>query len=146
MDWIESSVEVECVIGDAFAFFSDPANVGAWNSGITHIQIDNPGPLSVGRRMRVHQQMLGRPVSLTLEVVEFVPPRKIAFKSIEGPFDYSATLFFEEALQGTRITGKIRGDGARFFQLNEPLFARISLMKLSGDLIISKKILSGASL
>lgn len=69
---------------EVFAFLADGENDPGWRTGVISIRRD--GPLGVGAR---YQQQtagpFGRPIAADIEVTEYVPDTRVAFRAIAGP-------------------------------------------------------------
>ncbi len=63
----------------AFAYLSDFTNAADWDPGIVAAERVDGGPIGGGSTFRLFAQMLGRRVALTYRIVEFDPPRTVAF-------------------------------------------------------------------
>jgi uncharacterized protein YndB with AHSA1/START domain len=79
-----TTVEIARAPDDVFAFFTDPANLSAWQDAEEVEQLTE-GPVRAGTRFReVHKAMGRRRVELT-EVVESDPGRLFHIRVVKGP-------------------------------------------------------------
>jgi len=69
---------------EVFAFLADAENDPGWRTSV--ISIHRDGPLGVGARYA--QQTagpLGRPIAADIEVTEYQPETRVAFRAVAGP-------------------------------------------------------------
>ena len=69
---------------DVFSFFADAENDPAWRTGVLKMRRD--GAIGVGVR---YEQLtagpFGRAIPADIEVTEYLPPSRLAFKVVAGP-------------------------------------------------------------
>jgi uncharacterized protein YndB with AHSA1/START domain len=80
----QRTVVINRPAAEVFAFFSDPGNDQKWRPQVEEISAD--GPLSVGTR--IHQVIKGpggRGIAADVEVTDYEPATRYAFRVIVGP-------------------------------------------------------------
>ncbi len=81
----EASIHIERPAEEVFAFIGDPANNPSWRKNVVRMAWEDDGPMRVGRRGRQTQHLLGRDWTVTAEVVEWDPPHRATWRSVQGP-------------------------------------------------------------
>jgi uncharacterized membrane protein len=122
------NVLTEIVIGRAAgvvaAYAADPSNVPAWYQNITTVTWETSPPLRAGSRLAFSARFLGRPLSYTYEITDFVPGERLVMRTAQGPFPMETTYTWQPAGDGsTRMTLRNRGEPAGFPRLTAPLMA-----------------------
>lgn len=109
---------------DVAAFASDPDNVTRWYENITKVTWETPRPAGVGSRVRFEAQFLGRRLTYTYEVREFVPGARFVMSTAQGPFPMETTYAWEDAADGgTRMTLRNRGEPTGSGKMVAPMMA-----------------------
>jgi hypothetical protein len=83
----EASVRIARPPDEVFAFVGDAANNPRWRKNVVATVWLDDGPMRVGRRGRQTARVLGRAYTVEAEIVEWDPPRRVAFRTIGGPVD-----------------------------------------------------------
>ena len=135
----EISVHINRSVAEVFDYVNDPARMPEWNSTIEKATASEI-PLKVGTRIDTRFRMLGRTVEGALEVVEFDPNRRIAWKSDE-PFPLKGGYTFHSENGGTRLVASGEAELGGFFKLSEPIVARIVKKQLQAQLETAKELL-----
>jgi hypothetical protein len=122
------NVLTEIVIGRAAgvvaAYAADPSNAPAWYQNITSVSWETSPPLQAGSRLAFSARFLGRPLSYTYEITDFVPGERLVMRTAQGPFPMETTYTWQPAGDGTtRMTLRNRGEPAGFPKLAAPLMA-----------------------
>lgn len=106
------------------SFASDPNNAPAWYVNIKSVEWSTPPPLKIGTRVAFVAQFLGRRLTYTYEVVEFVPEERLVMRTAEGPFPMETTYAWQtEPDGGTLTTLRNRGIPSGFSRLFAPFMA-----------------------
>ena len=87
---IVNSVEIARSPEDVFAYLDDLERHGEWQSQIVSSKRETDGPTGVGTRATDVRRVPGRTESVTYEITEHDPPRKVAFRGVNGPVRLSA--------------------------------------------------------
>jgi uncharacterized protein YndB with AHSA1/START domain len=99
---INSSVEINRPPADVFAYVDDLERHGEWQEGIVSSKRETPGPTGVGSRATDTRRAPGGARSVTYEVTEHDPPRKVSFRGTNGPVRPNGTVTIEPLDDGTR--------------------------------------------
>jgi uncharacterized protein YndB with AHSA1/START domain len=91
-----------------FDYVSDLTRHGEWSSDPIQIMALTPGDVTVGSRYRSTAQSHGVTFQTELEVMEYNPPSRFAFRGADatGKFDHLFT--FQPYDRGTLVTRRIR--------------------------------------
>ena len=103
MPRVERSATIAVEPEKAFAFVADPANALRWMHGFTKFQPADPSQRGLGARVDATGAVFGFPVSTTLEIVEFDPPRRLGSRTTGRLKSYSVWEF-APAAGGTLVT------------------------------------------
>jgi uncharacterized protein YndB with AHSA1/START domain len=106
------------------AFAAGPDNAPRWYANIKSVDWKSEPPLRLGSRVAFVAEFLGRRLTYTYEVVEFVPDERLVMRTTEGPFAMETTYeWAESGTGGTRMTLRNRGTPSGFSRLAAPLLA-----------------------
>jgi uncharacterized protein YndB with AHSA1/START domain len=97
---IVHSVEIARSPEDVFAYLDDLERHGEWQSQIVSTKRETDGPTGVGTRATDVRRVPGRTQSVTYEITEHDPPRKVAFTGLSGPVRPNGTVTVEPAGEG----------------------------------------------
>src|SRR5262245_4814862 len=104
------------------SFTVDPDRAPTWYRNIKSVAWQTPRPLTVGSRLAFVAHFLGRRLSYTYEVVEWVPQQRFVMRTADGPFPMETTYSWEDAGQdSTRMTLRNRGTPTGFSRWLAPL-------------------------
>jgi uncharacterized membrane protein len=102
---IVHSVEIGRSPEDVFAYLDDLERHGEWQSQIVSSKRETNGPTRVGTRATDVRRVPGRAQSVTYEITEHDPPRKVAFRGVNGPVRPVGTVRVEPVGEGSsRVT------------------------------------------
>ena len=103
---IVASIEVERSPEDVFAYLDDLARHGEWQERIVSVEVETEGPTRVGTRaVDTRRVPGGRTIATTYEIVEHDPPRRAAFRGVDGPVPAVGSVTVEPAGEGrSRVT------------------------------------------
>jgi uncharacterized membrane protein len=106
---IVSSVEIDRPAADVFAYLDDLARHGEWQDAIVSTRVLTEGPVGVGTRAVDTRRIGGsRTQDSTYEVVEHDPPRRSAFRGVDGPVRPVGSVTIEAVDEGrSRVTVEI---------------------------------------
>jgi uncharacterized membrane protein len=139
-------VSVETVIGRprsvVAAYAADPDNATAWYANIRSVQLKTPRPLALGSRFEFTAAFLGRTLTYTYEVVDFVPDQRFVMRTAEGPFPMETTYEWADvATDSTLMKLRNRGEPSGFSGIAAPMMARAMKRANTRDLERLKAIL-----
>jgi hypothetical protein len=142
-------VQVETMIdrspAEVSAYAGDPSNAPAWYANITSVAWRTEPPMAVGSRMDFVARFLGRTLSYTYEVVEWVPGERLVMRTSDGPFPMETTYTWESAGDGgTRMTLRNRGNPSGFARVAGPAMEKAMRRATTKDLARLKQVLGSA--
>ena len=122
-------VTTEIIIDRPVAVVTDytanPDNAPEWYVNIKSVEWKTPKPLTIGSKIGFTAHFLGRNLSYTYEVIEFIPNKKFVMRTAEGPFPMETTYQWASLNAGsTRMTLRNRGNPSGFSKLFAPFMAR----------------------
>jgi uncharacterized membrane protein len=100
MSKIVESIEINRSPADVFAYLDDLERHGEWQSQIVSTRRETEGPTQVGSRATDVRQVPGGKQSVTYEITEHDPPRKVSFKGVNGPVRPLGSVTVDEAGEG----------------------------------------------
>lgn len=100
---IRESIEVGAPVETVFEFVADFRNALQWMHGFHRFEPLTKQTSGKGAKVRAAGRLGGFPVATELEIVEFVPNRRLVSVSDSGLRSNSAWLF-EPIAQGTRVS------------------------------------------
>jgi hypothetical protein len=121
-------VTVETVIrrrrSEVAAYAADPDNATEWYVNIKGVHWKTPRPLEVGSQFEFSAAFLGRSLTYTYEVVEFVADERFVMRTAQGPFPMETTYEWSDvAPDSTRMTLRNRGEPSGFSGIAAPVIA-----------------------
>ena len=105
----QRTIVINRPVDEVFAFFTDPANERTWR---THLQeVSASGPIAVGSR--IHQVVKGpggRGIAADVEVTDFEPARRYAFRVVAGPVRPTGEFRFVAEGDATTVSFSLAAD------------------------------------
>jgi uncharacterized membrane protein len=112
---IVDTVEINRSPEDVCAYLDQLDRHGEWQQQIIEVKVETEGPTRVGTRATDKRKVPGGPRDVTYEVTEHDPPRRVAFRGMNGPIRPVGTVIVEPVGDGTssRVTLEfdLRGHG-----------------------------------
>ncbi|MFN0038550.1 MAG: SRPBCC family protein [Burkholderiales bacterium] len=109
------------------AFAANPDSAPAWYVNIKSVEWKTEPVARVGARAAFVAQFLGKRMSYTYEIVEYLPAKHLVMRTAEGPFAMETTYTWELTKRGnTRMTLRNRGEPRGFSRLMAP-FMQIAM-------------------
>ncbi len=105
----EASIHIDRPPDEVFGFVGDAANNPLWRKNVQRTEWLDDGPMRVGRRGRQTARVLGRAWTVEAEVVEWEPPRAVAWKAVQGPVTVRSWLRVESDGTGSLVSGGADG-------------------------------------
>jgi len=126
MPWVD--VTVDTVIhrrrSEVAAYAADPDNATEWYVNIKGVSWKTPRPLAVGSQFEFTAAFLGRTLTYTYEVVDFVSDRRFVMRTAEGPFPMETTYeWFDGIADSTLMKLRNRGEPSGFSGIVAPMMA-----------------------
>lgn len=118
----ERTIIVDRPVDDVFAFFTDPMNERRWRTHLKEVSVD--GPVTLGSV--VHMVVSGpggRGIRADIEVTDFEPPSRYAFRVIRGPVRPTGAYTFAADGAVTRVSLSLSADlhGVKKLVLGRPV-------------------------
>jgi uncharacterized membrane protein len=147
---IAESIIINRPCEQVFSYLEDRVNDPSWMVSVRESHwLDTggtgaPGPTGIGRRGRMVMRIQGRTVEFIDEVSEYEPGRRIAHRTVKGPFPLNTACVCDPVAGGCRAT--VVGEAERlvrgpFGWLVEPLVARSVRRSFRADLARLKQLL-----
>lgn len=120
---ITSSVEIERRPEEVFAYLDQLERHGEWQEAIVSVQLETDPPTRVGSRAVEMRKVPGGPRQFTYQITEHDPPRRSAFRGLNGPVRPVGTVTIEALGDGSRsrVTLEFDLEGHGFGKLIAPL-------------------------
>ena len=133
---------IERPVREVAAYVGDPSNAPEWYANIKSIEWRTPPPLVVGSRMDFVATFLGRRLSYTYEVVEFVAGERLVMRTAQGPFPMETTYEWNGVEQDrTLMRLRNRGEPSGFGRVAAPALAAAVRRNTTKDLVRLKRLL-----
>jgi uncharacterized protein YndB with AHSA1/START domain len=111
---VTHSVEIARPPEDVFAYLDQLERHGEWQTEIISTTRETAGPTAVGTRATDLRRVPGGKQSVTYEITEHDPPRRSAFRGLNGPVRPVGSVTVEPAGEGgSKVTLELdlRGHG-----------------------------------
>lgn len=124
------------------AFATDPDQAPAWYANIDRVAWQTERPLNIGTRLSFVARFLGRTLSYTYEVTEFVPGERLVMATADGMFPMETTYTWTDRPgERTSMTLRNRGVPSGFAGLTAPMMAAAMRRANRKDLAALKSLL-----
>lgn len=141
---VQSAIVINRPASEVSRYAADPDNAPLWYVNIKSVEWVTPPPAQVGSRVAFVAHFLGRRLTYTYELVEFIPGVRLVMCTSEGPFPMETTYTWESNADGTtRMTLRNRGTPSGFSVWVAPLMAMAMRRANRKDLALLKKQLEG---
>jgi uncharacterized membrane protein len=123
---ITNSIEINRRPEDVFAYLDQLERHGEWDEAIQETRLDTDPPTRVGSRATDTRKVPGGPREISYEITEHDPPRRSAFRGLNGPVRPVGTITVEAMGDGSRseITLEFNLEGHGLGKLIAPLARR----------------------
>jgi hypothetical protein len=123
-------------------YAADPDHAPDWYANIDRVAWETERPLTIGTRLAFVARFLGRTLSYTYEVTDFLPEERLVMATSEGPFPMETTYIWTEVSAGrTHMTLRNRGMPSGFAGLTAPVMAAAMKRANRKDLAALKALL-----
>jgi uncharacterized protein YndB with AHSA1/START domain len=123
-------------------YATNPDHAPDWYANIDRVSWETEKPLTIGTRLAFVARFLGRTLSYTYEVTDFVPEERLVMATSEGPFPMETTYIWTEVSTGrTHMTLRNRGMPSGFAGLTAPVMAAAMRRANRKDLAALKALL-----
>ena len=99
---IVETVEIAKSPQEVFAYLDDLRRHGEWQEQIESVELLTEGPTRVGSRAIDTRRVPGGRRKITYEITEHDPPRRAAFRGLDGPIRPRGAVTVEPLDDGTR--------------------------------------------
>lgn len=145
MSQITKTILIQRPVEDVFAFVSNYENDPRWRSGVVEMQQTPRSTSQVGTTTSEKLRFVGMSFSTDAEVVEYIPNKKIAFRSTAA---MTPAQGFREVLPSgenrTLFTYYLEVKFGGLFKLLAPVFVRDFEKRAENDLQTLKQLLESA--
>jgi carbon monoxide dehydrogenase subunit G len=135
------STSINRPLQEVFDFFSDPANTPKWQNGTKSAKWISEGPLGSGSVFQTVGKLMGREMTVEIEITQYDPPNVVGMKGQNGPMKFEATNKFEPKDNGTLLTQTFKGELGGLFNLAEGMAIKQLQKQVESDGQTLKKIL-----
>jgi uncharacterized protein YndB with AHSA1/START domain len=123
---IVETIEISRRPEDVFSYMTDPSRQTEWQESLVSSRLEGGGPPAVGSKVTQTRRIGRMERKMTMEVTEVSPPRRFAFRGIDGPVRAigGGTV---EPLEGgarSRVTTQLDFEGHGIGKLLIPLVVR----------------------
>ncbi len=109
---ISSSVEIVCPPETVFAYATDPARFGEWQTGVVGGHSDGAGPARIGSICTTTRLIRGTERTTSAEITELRVPNRWTARGIDGPVRPMIDLTVEQLSEDrSRVTIKLDFEG-----------------------------------
>jgi uncharacterized membrane protein len=137
---VQTAIVINRPVSEVSQYAADPDKAPLWYVNIKSVEWVTTPPAQVGSRVAFVAHFLGRRLTYTYEVVEFVPGVRLVMRTSEGPFPMETTYTWESNADGTtRMTLRNRGTPSGFSVWVAPLMAMAMRRTNRKDLVLLKK-------
>jgi uncharacterized membrane protein len=139
---VSSDITIDCPLELVASYAANPTNAPEWYANIRSVVWETEPLVEVGSRVAFVAQYLGRTLSYTYEIVEFVPRQRLMMRTAQGPFPMETTYVWSPRGEGaTRMTLRNRGEPSGFSKTATPFIASATRRSNRKDLQLLKSIL-----
>jgi uncharacterized membrane protein len=123
---ITNSIEINRPPEDVFRYLDQLDRHGEWDEAIQETRIETDPPTRVGSRATDTRKVPGGPREISYEITEHDPPRRSAFRGLNGPVRPVGTITVEATDDGSRsqLTLAFNLEGHGLGKLIAPLARR----------------------
>jgi len=137
---------VERSVGDVFDYVVDVTRHVEWQGNVLFLDQLTPPPVGLGSQFLEVSQVLGRRFETVAEIVEFEPPFKIRYRTVQGPVPFETVYrLSDQGGAATRIEMEFAGDAGDFFGVSESVVESVTAREFQSALGNMKHILEGQS-
>jgi len=100
----QATVESRSPAAETFGYLAAFSNAAEWDPGVLAGQRLDPGPVRAGSRFRLMVPFLGARMSLTYEVISFVPDREIRLRAANAVLRSTDRVLVTGAADGSTVS------------------------------------------
>ncbi|MGF2617387.1 ATPase [Rossellomorea vietnamensis] len=133
---------IEAPVSQVAAYASNPDNAPKWYSNIASAEWVTSKPLQLGSQIAFKAEFLGRKLSYTYEIVEFIPEKKLVMRTAQGPFPMETTYSWRAIDEKqTKMRLQNKGEPSGFSKFFAPFMAPMMKKENKKDLAKIKAII-----
>lgn len=141
-----TEVTIDRPIDVVAGYAADPSNAPEWYVNIESIEWKTPPPAAVGSKVAFVARFLGRRLTYTYELTEFLPAERLVMRTAEGPFPMETTYTWTAVGdERTRMTLRNRGQPTGFSRAAAPFMASAMRRANGKDLAKLRSILEAGA-
>ncbi|MDQ4116102.1 MAG: SRPBCC family protein, partial [Actinomycetota bacterium] len=133
-------------VADVAAYAADPSNAPEWYANISSVEWETAPAVTVGSRVAFVARFLGRRLSYTYEIVEYVPEQRLVMRTAQGPFPMETTYVWQPVPDGTRMTLRNHGEPSGFGAIAAPVMSAAMRRANEKDLAALSAVIQGRRL
>lgn len=103
MKKVEVQIWIDCPVAEVYAYVADLDRWPEWRTDVIGGELLTQGPMRVGSRARGTAKVLGRPVSIDVEVTALEPGAALGYRPVKGPLRTNNLYTFESQDGGTLV-------------------------------------------
>jgi uncharacterized membrane protein len=132
---VTHSIEINRPPEDVFRYLDDLERHREWQTAIQETRLETDPPTRVGSRATDTRKVPGGAREFTYEITEHDPPRRSAFRGLNGPVRPVGTVTVEAVGDGSRsqVTLQFDLEGHGFGKLIAPLARRDARRQIPKD-------------
>jgi uncharacterized membrane protein len=121
---VTAAIDIDRARQVVAGYVSDPDHAPDWDANIDRVTWETEKPLTIGTRLAFVARFLGRSLSYTYEVTDFLPDERLVMATAEGPFPRETTYAWSDMSgQRTHMTLRNRGIPSGFASVTAPVMA-----------------------
>ncbi len=142
---VEVSIEISKATDEVFSYVATPTHAFVWRSTLMERTPTLREAIRVGSTFREQSKLLDHILETTYEVIEWLPPQRVTYKSIVGAVPSLVCLRFASTAGGTRFTMRVEQALDLIFPQGEALALRATQRIMQVDLLTLKDVLENGS-
>ena len=139
---VSTEIIIKRPVDQVARYALDPDKATEWYANIKSVEWKTSKEIRVGSQIEFIAQFLGKRLTYTYEIVEFVPNEKFVMRTADGPFPMETTYLWKSLSENeTKMTLINRGSPSGFSKLLAPFMAFAMRKANLKDLVRIKHIL-----
>jgi uncharacterized membrane protein len=137
-----TEITINKPLNEVADYAANPENAPVWYENIKGAEWVTPKQLAVGSRIAFKAEFIGRKLSYTYEITNYIPGEMLVMRTAEGPFPMETTYTWKPVAEGqTLMTLRNRGNPSGFSKIFAPVMAWMMRKENKKDLRKIKEIL-----
>jgi hypothetical protein len=120
---VVTEVVIPRPVAEVAEYAADPTNAPEWYANIASVEWETPPPLAVGSRLAFVARFLGRGLTYTYEISDFIPGERLIMRTARGPFPMETSYTWQPVAEGTRMILGNRGEPSGFGAVAAPVMS-----------------------